>query len=277
MRSRHLAAVIVAGLIAGSAAAQPLHIPRELFDERLRREGDSLAFCVNGEAMSAGFEEALANELAAALLLSARIVRIDPPNPTPPLDYRMALNAEQIYIVLAEQCDAFMGFTLAASGYPEWMAVTRPYLRAPMVVIAAEPAYQRLEDIPLDRPIGSRSLSRADNVLLAYLMSLPDNRRWQRFPYYNHQILLDKLRDGTVAAALFWEPALYYATDGDPDAAGLHLVAFPIELPATEIGIALRSKDAFLNDALGQAIELLVSDGTVARLMAEHRLAPKAE
>jgi hypothetical protein len=33
--------------------------------------------------------------------------------------------------------------------------------------------------------------------------------RWQRTPYINNKLLLDRLLDRTVAAAFVWEPALY--------------------------------------------------------------------
>ena len=47
--------------------------------------------------------------------------------------------------------------------------------------------------------------------------SLPERSRWQRHAYYNNKVLIDRLLDGTVAAAFVWEPALYRAAGGKPE------------------------------------------------------------
>src|SRR6266699_1120388 len=66
----------------------------------------------------------------------------------PPLDYRLPLMLEEIYIQFAEQCDGFMGFTLA-QGYPEWMTITRPYLTTRTVLVTTSAAYRKLADVPV--------------------------------------------------------------------------------------------------------------------------------
>jgi polar amino acid transport system substrate-binding protein len=105
---------------------------------------------------------------------------------------------------------------------------------------------------------------------------LPERSRWSRFTYYNNKVLIDRLLDGTVAAAFVWEPALYRATGGKPEAAGLRVIPSPFALYETEFGIAVRAHDTFLSAMFGQAIDALRADGTIDRLLAEHDLpAPK--
>jgi polar amino acid transport system substrate-binding protein len=225
--------------------------------------------------MMASFEKALGEQIASRLLLTPNVIALKTWHPTEPLDYRIPLSFEEIYIEFAERCDGFMGFTLA-QGYPSWLIITRPYLSTRVILAATSPEFRKLGDIPVNRPIGTRMLGGVDNQLIVYLQSLPEKSRWQRLPYFNNKMLLDRLLDRTVAAAFVWEPALYRATDGDPQSKGIHVIPPPFELSQTELGIGLRSNDAYLATTLGQAIDSLRADGTIDRLLVEHVLAPKS-
>jgi polar amino acid transport system substrate-binding protein len=273
---RRLAAAILLAMLAAVASApiRAQEIPsRDLFQERGRGgQGNKITFCVNGAAMMAPFDMALARELGSMLLLTAEVIDIKIWRPTEPLDYRLPLTLEDIYIEFAERCDGIMGFTLA-QGYPEWMTLTRPYLVTRTVVATTTPSYRSLADIPVTRPLGTRILGGVDNQVSMYLQSQPERSRWRRNAYYNNKVLIDRLIDGTVAAAFVWEPALYRATDGKLEAAGLRIIPSPFPLYETEIGIAVRSHDMFLSTALGQAIEALRADGTIDKLLVEHGLA----
>jgi polar amino acid transport system substrate-binding protein len=246
--------------------------PRDVYQERGRGQANKVALCVNGAAMMASFDAALARELATALLLTPEVIEVKTWRPTEPLDYRLPLTMEDIYIQFAEQCDGFMGFTLA-QGYPEWMTITRPYLVTRTVIATTTPNARQLADIPLTRPIGTRILGGVDNQVIMYLQSMPEKSRWPRLAYYNNKILIDRLLDGTLAAAFVWEPALYRATGGKLEAAGLRIIPSPFELYETEIGIAVRTHDSFLSATLGQAIDALRADGTIDRLLVAHGLA----
>src|SRR5207244_2854589 len=105
--------------------------------------------------------------------------------------------------------------------------------------------------VPVARPLGTRILGGVDNQVIMYLQSLPEKSRWPRLAYYNNKLLIDRLIDRTVAAAFVWEPALYRATGGKPEAAGLRMIPSPFDLMQTEVGIGLRSHDAFLSVTLG--------------------------
>ncbi len=250
--------------------------PRDVYIEKGRSAGDSVALCVNGAGMMAPFEKDLALEIAARLLLTPKIVEVKTWHPTEPLDYRLPLGFDELYIEFAERCDGFMGFSLA-QGYPSWLIITRPYLTTRMVLAAAEPEYRKLSDVPPTRSLGTRMLGAVDNQLILYLQSLPEKSRWKRVPYFNNKLLIDRLLDRTVAAAFVWEPALYLATGGAPSGAGIHTIPPPFELLTTEFGIGLRSNDSYLSVALGQAIDSLRADGTIERLLIEHALAPKSQ
>ena len=269
-----LAAVLL--IIAAPCFAQEADDlpPRDVYRERGRSTGDKIAFCVNPAAMMAPFEMALAREIAARLLVTPNVIEVKTWHPTEPLDYRLPLAYDELYIEFAERCDGFMGMTLA-SGYPSWLIVTRPYVTTRTVLAATSADYHKLGDIPASRALGTRMLGIVDNQLILYLQSLPEKSRWQRIPYFSNKLLLDRLLDRTVAAAFVWEPALYRATNGAPDAAGIHVIPAPFELSPTELGIGLRSNDSFLSVTLGQAIDSLRADGTVDRLLVENLLVPK--
>jgi polar amino acid transport system substrate-binding protein len=275
-RRRGAAFAVLAVLMcitSGAARAQGADVPpRDVYQERGRSQDNKVALCLNPDAMMASFERALAHELSSALLLTPSVIDIKGWAPTEPLDYRLPLTFEEIYIQFAERCDGFMGFTLA-QGYPDWMTVTRPYLVTRTVIATTAASVRKLADIPLNRPLGTRILGGPDNQVIMYLQSLPEKSRWRRLAYYNNKVLIDRLLDGTVAAAFVWEPALYRATGGKPEAAGLRVIPSPFELYETEIGIAVRSRDVFLSAALGQAIDALRADGTIDRLLAEQGLA----
>lgn len=280
-RRTMVAAVVVAVLAALFFANARLAFaqfedmpPRDVYRERGRTRGNQIALCLNSAAMMASFDKALAEQIASRLLLTPNVIEIKTWHPTEPLDYRLPLSFEEIYIEFAERCDGFMGFTLA-QGYPSWLIITRPYLSTRMVLAATSPEFRKLADIPVSRPLGTRMLGVVDNQLITYLQSLPEKSRWQRLPYFNNKMLLDRLLDRTVAAAFVWEPALYRATGGDPESKGIHVIPAPLELAETEFGIGLRSNEAYLATTLGQAIDSLRSDGTIDRLLVEHMLTAK--
>jgi polar amino acid transport system substrate-binding protein len=269
-----LAALLITNVSVALAQFEDMP-PRDVYRERGRTRGNQIALCVNGAAMMASFDKALGEQIASRLLLTPNVIEIKTWHPTESLDYRIPLSFEEIYIEFAERCDGFMGFTLA-QGYPSWLIITRPYLSTRVVLAATSPEFRKLADIPVNRPIGTRMLGGVDNQLIVYLQSLPEKSRWQRLPYFNNKMLLDRLLDRTVAAAFVWEPALYRATDGNPESKGIHMIPAPFELSQTELGIGLRSNDAYLATTLGQAIDSLRADGTIDRLLVEHVLAPKS-
>lgn len=266
----------LAFLMSSGAYAQPLEdvIPRDLYTDELRQNGNSITFCYNPDGMMAEFEAELADIIGSVLLVNVEINPLDGSLiPTKPLDYRLPFLPEQIFLLLAEECDAIIGYVLSRS-VPEWVLLTRPYLSTPSMLIVKDTAINTIEDVPLDQVIGSRSLALSDNRLSSFIRARPEDRRWKRTPYYDNRKLLDRLDDGTVSAAVIWAPALYYATDGDPEAAGYHALPLPFPDNRTQFGIATRSNNTYLNSILGDAIAELVNDGTIAEMSERHNLGP---
>ncbi|RUT31059.1 transporter substrate-binding domain-containing protein [Arsenicitalea aurantiaca] len=267
---------LAALLPPGAATGQDVqYIPRDMYVERLQREGNAITFCYNADGMMAGFELDLARAIGDALLVEVSTRPIPGTQiTTPPLDHRLPLLPDQLFVLLAEDCSALLGYALSSSN-PEWLSVTRPYFSSDTLLVVADPEYRTLDDVPLDRPVGARGMSMADNRLIMYLQARSADRRWHRHPYFNNEVVLERLADGTIGAGLVWAPALYVHTDGDPEAAGFHVISpMPFPTPQVEIGIATRSDNSYLNVTLGAAIQQLLDEGTIADLLARHRLVP---
>lgn len=273
------AIILAAGAVALplNAGAQPAggpaqQVPREFFEDRLQRQNDTIVFCVNEDSMMAEFERALAREIGNALLVNVEIFDVNPRLPTRPFDYLLPLIPEELFLILADDCNAMLGFALSDS-LEDWLTISRPYMRAGYVLAVRDDDYDAIADIPLDEAIGTRGMNGGDVALLNYLRALPQDQRWPRYPYFDNQLLVDRLLDGSVAAALVWEPALYYLTDGEPAAAGIGIASMPIEPRPTEIGIAMPAEDVFLRTMIDDAIAALAEDGVIDELLAAHDLA----
>src|SRR5690625_3831473 len=117
------AVILILSLTILSLAQNP-DIPREWLEDRLQLEGDRITCCLNPDALTASFDRALAQELAGVLLLEPRIHEVETWRPTPPLDYRLPLNQNQTFMLLADHCNAFINFSISPHT-PEWMILTR--------------------------------------------------------------------------------------------------------------------------------------------------------
>ena len=266
----------VALLLCIPAQAQPITdvVPRDLYTDTLRQNGNSITFCFNPDGMMAGFEQELADTIGSVLLTEVDVKPLKPNGvPTNPLDFRLPYLPQQLFVVLVEDCDAIMGFVLSRS-IPNWASVTRPYLSTGSNLITRDAALTALDDLPLDQRIATRSLSLSDNRLASFLRTRPEGQRWVRTPLYSNQRVLERLDAGEVGAAIVWEPALYFATDGEPEAAGYHILPLPFVDRRTEIGIATRSNNTYLNSILGDAIGELISDGTLDEMVQRFHLGP---
>lgn len=272
---RTVCLALAASLMAGSAFAQSFEIvPRSLYTERMRQEGNKLIFCINPEGVLAQFERDLAEVLGQSLLTEVEFYEIgegDWPTRPLPYDYRIMLTEQQMFIMLAQECDGFMGFLLSPAN-PDWLSVTAPYITARTVLVTRAGA-QGLEQVPHGEAIGVRMMASGDNRLIQYLDALPEDQGWDRTPYPNNALMLERLSDGTIGAGMIWEYGLFGATNGDPAAAGYSYtydLPFPVE--PIEIGIATRTEDTYLNGLLSDAIAALVADGTIENLLSENGL-----
>lgn len=272
---RSACVAMVASLACAPAFAQPLDIvPRDLYTERMRQEGNKLVFCINPEGVLASFERDLAEVIGQSLLAEVEFYEVgarDWPTRPLPYDYRIVLTEQQMYIMLMQECDGFMGFLLSASN-PAWMSITAPYISASTVLVTRADT-SGFDEVPYGEAIGVRMLAAGDNRLIQYLKAQPGDRTWRRTPYPDNALMLERLADGTVGAGMVWEYGLFGATGGDPAAAGYNYsydLPFPVD--PVEIGIATRTEDTYLNGLLSDAIAALVADGTVDDLLRRNGL-----
>lgn len=274
MNHRYVILFFLLFLTASAFAQQAPLGPEYTERDRLRLEGDSIRFCLVSDNLLAGYHRELAAELAATQLLEARIVEIDPPRPSEPLDYRLFLEEAQLYYLLANDCEVFMGIALTASlSRWDWLLVTQPYHLSHSVFVTRDAALGSWTDLPTDGVIGTRIQTGSDIQLATYLTGLSENRRWKRIPYYNNEQPLDRLLDGEISLALVWEPAVTHFLKEHAAAADFRILPTePLGSSQLRLGLGLRSQDSFLQATLDTAISELSELGILEELAEKHAL-----
>lgn len=113
---------------------------------------------------------------------------------------------------------------------------------------------------------------------MVYTQVLPRESRWQRIAFTSNKDMIDGLIDGRVEAILVWEPALLAYQADHPDAPAIDVLpSLPFTVPPTDLVLAERPQDPFVNSYLSQAIAELRRTGEIDRLAAAHGLiAPPA-
>lgn len=245
-----------AGFGQGDPSARP-EIAEEFLDRMRRLEGDAIRFCVYDRAVTKALDVAVAQAIGDALLIRSEVVEVSTPIAVEGIDF-FPFSEDELYIFLTNDCRAFLGFTLAANVYPAWLTFSRPYAATSFVAVAREGALPSLDALDAGGIVGTTMLSEGDVALTAWLGTLPETERWRRFPYPHVPILLERLLDGTVDAALVWEPAL--AAFGDPSALAV-VPSDPLRLPTRQLAIALRVEDAFVRTAIDEALGALIAEG----------------
>lgn len=193
--------------------------------------------------------------------------------PTPAYDFRLGLDDVTIFRLLANRCDAIMGYSLL-SAFPNWITPSLPYLGTPTVLAVRSGEYAGLDDIPRARPIGTRSATLADNYLMAYMRTLPEASRWERVFYRDNGQLIERLLDRSVDAILIWEPAILAYEAAHPEARIDVITTIPFAIEPSQFVLALRPQEQFINLGLSDAIAALTADGTINRLAIAHGLLP---
>lgn len=269
-------AAIAAGAVALAAlpaAAQPAGVapvPPEFLDETRRLEENRIVFCINAASVLADFDRAVAQAMTDALLLEAGFHDVETPFRTFPYDFRVRLAERDLFVEINNNCSALMGVRLVTV-MPDWMTVSRPYYSTRAVMVATDPAITGLGALPAGARIGSVLGSPGDNLLTRYLAALPEAQRPGRVPYPDYALALERLQDGSVQAAFIWEPALWYASDGDPAAMGIVSVFEPpFAVPPVAFGVALLVEDTFTRGLIDTAIAALEESGALDALIAEH-------
>lgn len=260
---------------AAAQAPQGMEIGPEFLDQTLRQGDNTLRFCINPASVLAPLDRAVAQRIADTQLLNAEFHEVAAPFAVKPYDYGLQVGGRAFFIEFHNNCDAFMGLRLAPGQFPEWLSISQPYFSARTVLASANEAIDSFADIPPGTAIGSRLGASGDVNLTSYLRSLPENARPRRFPYPDNGLLIERLLDGTLTAILIWEPALYLASDGDPEAMGFAAVFdLPAAVPPLDFGVAVMAQDTFTRGLIDQAITALEQDGTLDALAREHVLLP---
>lgn len=268
------AAVLLAGALTSEVSAQE-PVASDLYRERPRNEGNRIAFCLRPLGKLAGFEKEIADAIGQVLLTEVRIHVVQPQNfPVRPTgyDYLFGLTYEQIFILMAEHCDAILGMALTPQT-PDWLRLSRPYLSAPIIGMTVREDVRALSALLPSASIGVQALTPADAALTSYLGTLASDRAPQRVIFRDNRSLANALAEEKLDAALIWEGAALIITQGGSTGQGLHVLdRLPFLLPPVQLGLAVRSGDDFLGAQIDAAIAVLEEDGTLAELAERHGL-----
>ncbi len=225
-----------------------------------RLDQSQLRYCVDPRDPSWELAGDIADALAQGLLLEpqryvvpSRIVSQD---------------ITKVYKIMLEHCDLYLGFKLIPQGYPNWLALSRPYYDAQYVFVTADPDLHRLADLAPARPIAATMGTAAHLRLVSYLTALPRDERWPTYPMGTNELSLASLLNGTADVALVWGPTFWARQRQDAAYADLHIIA-PDPLPPMTLGVGavLLSNETFLRTAVDEAIAALSEDGTIAGIL----------
>lgn len=266
MRLQTLTALAVT-LCLWASAQVPL-LPPDFLDHTRQIQGDRIRFCVLQDSVLTEFNEDVAKLLANALLLESAVHQVKLPYHVQELGYRIPLTSEQLFYLLSNECDAFVGYLYSVGSHQEWQLTTVPYLRTGFVLTTREnEPVSSLSQLPVGTRIGTQLGSAPNSRLNILLRSQSGEPTWRRAPYPDNQILLERLTDGTIDAALVWEPAVTaFGLEG------LHLTSNLRPLPAMDASftITMFSSNTFLQSTLDAAIQAVSEDGSLVRLIAQH-------
>jgi ABC-type amino acid transport substrate-binding protein len=257
---------LVASVVAIAWAQTNLpYVPPDQLDERRRLSQTDIRFCVWGDSPLSEFESHLATEIAHALLLEPIITVMFRPPATNDADFW-----ETTYRILTNDCEALMGFIIVPEQQPEWMIVSRPYLEMETVLAVRDSAIRSLEDVPPGAFVGSLIATFGDFQLMNYIRTQPQDRAWRRLPYDSAQHMVQRLLDGTLAAALVPAAELYGVQRVGPEAHSVTIASTsPLSVATTLFAIGMRSSETSLRLILDEAILALLQDGTVHELIQE--------
>jgi polar amino acid transport system substrate-binding protein len=225
-----------------------------------RQDGPTLHYCVDERDGDLPVVRKIGAAIAGALLL-------EPREHTVGEDWS-GEDIDQVYQVLLETCDLFLGFKLIADGYPDWLAITRGYYRASYVFVTADPGWKSLADVPVSQPLGGTVGTSADIRLIQYIAALPPARRWPHYPKGSDEAALLDAAQGKLGAALIWAPSFWALQKSNPDFAKLRVIASkPLPESSADVGAVLLARETFLRTSIDQAITALAADGTIDSIL----------
>jgi polar amino acid transport system substrate-binding protein len=258
-RKTRVTAALLAWLMPVLAFAQTPFVQDEWKYGR-RQDGATLHYCVDERDPDLPIARRIGAAIAGALLLEPKEHAVG--------EDWAGEDIDQIYQVLLQTCDVFLGFKLIADAYPDWLTITRGYYRASYVLAAADAGWKSLADVPRARVLGGTIGTSADIRLMQYLAALKPAERWSHYPVASNEAALRDVTEGKLAAALVWGPSFWALQKADPAFAKLRTIA-PSPLPASslDVGAVLLARETYLRANLDQAIAALTADGTIETIL----------
>jgi polar amino acid transport system substrate-binding protein len=251
---------LLVGLLLPAFAFAQTPFVRDEWKYGTRQDGVSLHYCVDERDPDLPVARKIGAAIAGALLLEGKEHTVG--------EDWSGEDIDQIYQVLLETCDIFLGFKLIADAYPDWLTITRGYYRGSYVFVTANADWKSLADVPRSQVIGGTVGTSADMRLIQYLEALKPSDRWNHYPLASDQDALQNVVDGKLAAALVWGPSFWALQKGNPDFAKLRTIALKPLPPATaDIGAVMLTRETFLRANLDQAIASLTVDGTIDAIL----------
>lgn len=235
----------------------------ELEQWRLQR-GNILRFCQLDSNPTAEFDRRVGEAIGQRLLLNTSFAELGS-------NYGIGgeYAAQDIYVSLVNDCDVILGMGIGANLYPPEFTSTRPYAGFGYVGVALEGPITSLSDVPAGASIGGPVGSYGFTVLTRYAATLPQAQRPRLLPYGETELMLTRLRDGTIDAMVVYGPILAEVLANDP---AENIAMFPLapEAPATvDIGGLMLADSAYLRTMVDEAITSMIADGTIETLIEE--------
>lgn len=263
---RYTLGALIAAAFTTAAFAQDAGVPDELLQERRRQQGDSITVCQDAGSPLRAFDREVATAIGDALFLT---VRFEEGFRGFPISGDGFL--QELRIAMTNRCDLMMGMSVQEeSPFPDWVQMTRTYAAFAYVLTVTEPGWQSLGDIPRDRVIGTPLGSVGEWGFITWNQQRPEAERYRRLPYADPDLMLTRLRDGTLGAILVWQPVLAGLGQRQTTADLRQIRSAPLPVSVTRVGGLVSSKDSFLRGQIDGAIDALTADGTIAQIAARH-------
>ncbi|AGT11207.1 substrate-binding periplasmic protein [Paracoccus aminophilus] len=252
-------------LVAGSAFAQSYGVPQELLKNTRRLEGDKLEICSDVSGKIHDFDHAVAQAIADSLFLKAEFHEGFGGFPTSGDGF-----LDELLIAMTNKCDLMMGMTVQEnSPFPDWSVLSRPYVSLPYVLVVKDD-YKALSDIPTSRKLGTALSSMGERVFITWNEQQPKAKRYTRLPYADMDLMTHRVSDGSLAGMLIWQPVFATLEKTNPEAREMHIIPVaPVPETVTRVGILMKTRDTYLRTQIDEAIDALVADGTIAKIMAD--------
>lgn len=265
--------VVSAGVMALAAFVAPASAQIQienladghLLQPWVAHSGNRIRFCHYEDAETQALDRAIGAAIADRLLLESTFSTL-----RSGFGIGGEFADEDLFIAMTNSCDVLIGVGLAAGAFTPDYTVTRPYVGYDYPLIAHDPAIARLDDVPTDGWLGAQINSYGDFLLRQYLAARPAAETWRRLVYGDANLMLDRLVDGTLGAAIIFGPTLLRLTGERADGEAFHILEdVPALRAEVNIGGALFARNTFLRTQIDAAITDMVEDGTIADLIVE--------